>query len=284
MTDKEALSTVEKLIRQNVKTVIETFNPVVCALIDWSQPFKIINDVFEKYFPAEDHETFAHNVVEVTNLEGNVVYCSIKLEKTPEKVDILVSNLYTIDDIVDEESHVEDREIVKISIGKYMLAGMLRAAKENPPFASMEKTGCSHCGRSDLQLNIVVNADKGTTEYVCAVCMIKNKYADKTEDLPDLDDVEALIKKTKKMIRKLEKDLPKMEFSSYPEEIEMYAITPMSMYKSLQAMLTEYKVQKMKILMGMDNLAKLKSELKRALKNEDFELATILRDKIDKMG
>lgn len=283
MSEKEELLKLEKHIRKNYKTITEIHNPDVHALIDWSQPTVVVNDVFEEHFPAEDHEKLAVIVVEVMDLDGDTGYYAIKLEFIHNDLDITVSNLYCTDDVMDEGVDIENRSIVTSCIGKYILSNMLKAAKNRPEMTNELKTVCSGCGRSDLQLNIMVNMSQSKTDYLCAVCLSRSRNEEQEDDETKLEELETSIKKTKKMIKRLEKDLPKMKMDEYPPEIEMFAITPMSMYKSFQAMLAEYKVQKMKILTRMDNPSKLKMELKKALKNEDFELAAVLRDKIERM-
>ena len=282
MSEGETLSKVYDVVRKRVQFITEIHNPKVYQLIDWNKGYRVINNIIEQVYPDYEIGDTSVIVVDVKDLKGYQMFYSIKIQLVDPV--IIISDLFDGLDLIDEEVHIEYNEIIKAIIAKGASAILLTMMKNKSESAPSFKSACSNCGRSDLQLNIVVNASEGKTEHICAVCMNNFQSKENDGDLPSLEELELSIKKIKKMIKTLEKDLPNLNYEPLPPEIERYAITPISMYKSFQAILADYKIKKMKVLMRMDNASKLKNELKKALKNEDFELAAVLRDKLDKIS
>jgi hypothetical protein len=92
----------------------------------------------------------------------------------------------------------------------------------------------------------------------------------------EIAEYEKLAKKYEEMI----KDRPEMP--KLPAALAQYAMTPMSNYKSIQAILGDLRAQRMAAMTDMNSEVRLEYELKKSLAAEDYEQSAVIRDKLNK--
>jgi protein-arginine kinase activator protein McsA len=143
---------------------------------------------------------------------------------------------------------------------------------------------CTVCGRTDLPLTITIEARTMTKKTICSVCLHnggpsgqqKKKKIDVKKLDKEIANYEALAKKFEEMI----KEMPEMPELS--EGLAQFAMTPLSSYKSIQAILGDLRAQRMTAMTDMNSETRLEYELKKSLAAEDYEQSAIIRDKLNK--
>ncbi len=275
-----------KALNENLNSFLEAFNGKVLKEIDWDRPYEVTDHERHKTNLTSDNKKNSEYVytVEAWNTKGeNIVFgIQIIIGQAKDDLQIGFTEIKILENLPDENDSLDDNdtddEDAKAREYLINLTAKLKANKEKQ--GSDYGKHCTSCGRDDLNLNIVVHADLGETQYLCAVCISKNQNKAKVRKLVDIENE---ITKTEKLIADVEGIISIVELPSMPEEIERYAVTPLSLYKSLQAVLANLKSERMVVLSSMETVEKLNAQLERAVKNEDFEQSAILRDKLRKL-
>jgi hypothetical protein len=161
-------------------------------------------------------------------------------------------------------------------------------AKDNGELAPKKEytddNQCTVCGRTDLPLTITINASTMTKKTICSVCMRNGgpsgQAKKKKVNLKQLDKEIAEYEKLAKKFEEMIKDRPEMP--ELPAALAQYAMTPMSNYKSIQAILADLRAQRMAAMTDMNSEVRLEYELKKSLAAEDYEQSAVIRDKLNK--
>jgi protein-arginine kinase activator protein McsA len=257
----------EKVARDNVKDFLEFFRKDFCKKIDFGKGCVLLDEALPYFVPrhyAERKDAF-NLFVKAHLKKGGVCYFLIHAIFAMEKGEIQVG-------IAD---------VPKKAFDAYQKAkddGELEQKKEYT-----DDNQCSICGRTDLPLTITINANTMTKRTICSVCLHNGGPSGKKKkkvDLKQLDkeiaNYEDLAKKYEEMI----KEIPEMP--ELPAGLEQFAMTPLSGYKSIQAVLADLRAQRMAAMTEMDSEVRLEYELKKSLAAEDYAQSAEIRDKLKK--
>ena len=139
---------------------------------------------------------------------------------------------------------------------------------------------CTICGKESGNFVIMVNSDTRKTDYVCDECTSENEFKDlslkETEDL--LAQYESLAKKFEGIFpytAEMEKNLP--------PEVAAFAMTPTKVYKMTLDSIQKLKMRRMKLICQTPQDDFLEKELKKAIEEEDFEKADILKKQLSQL-
>ncbi|HHS95709.1 MAG TPA: hypothetical protein ENJ45_03900 [Phaeodactylibacter sp.] len=114
-------------------------------------------------------------------------------------------------------------------------------------------------------------------QKVCQSCMAASDLGDE----PNLDEIDEMLEAYRELEKKIEDFIEEHpEPIKVPEELKPFAFTPISMYKSLQAVVADLKIKRIDLITKEDSKARLEYSLKKALQDEDFEKAERLKDKL----
>ena len=134
---------------------------------------------------------------------------------------------------------------------------------------------CKICGETDNAGVTFLNATSGQADYVCLLCQVKEQA--KGMELEELNEQIESYEDLSVKYEELVKRVPPMDET--PGFLQ--AMTPLSMYKSIQNSLAAFKSRRMEILANMDNETRLKYQLKQALESEDYKKASEIRKKLE---
>lgn len=140
---------------------------------------------------------------------------------------------------------------------------------------------CSVCGRTDVMLLTGINEQTRQSDVTCLICQMRNALRDGS----NLCVLDKQIEELEEMSGRLERLInlaPKMP--DVPESLQQFAFTPLSTYKTVQAILAELRSLRMEALTDEDSETRLKYELKKSLEAEDYNRSAEIRDKLKKMG
>ncbi len=291
----------EEMTRTELENFLKLFGKDYYELIDFSKGYEIMDEATPYFVPehyANDKNAF-DLLVKATSKKGETIYFLIhtifELEKGNIRVgfaDIHASsiNLYEkmtaffskYKNAADEEDDDDDDE-------EYDDFDDDEAEEEPEPAEKGElkheyvgANQCSNCGRTDLSLTITFNASTMKRLQMCTVCLHNvgpGGVSKRKESLKELDESIATYEDLSQKYESLIKEMPEMP--ELPDVLEKYAMTPMSAYKSIQAMLAELKSKRMKLMTEMDSEVRLNYELKKSLAQEDYEKSAEIRDKLN---
>lgn len=140
---------------------------------------------------------------------------------------------------------------------------------------------CSVCGRTDVLLMTSINEQTRQSDLACLICQMRELL----RDGGDLSMFDKKIEELEEMSRRLERLINLTpEMPNVPGSLQQFAFTPLSSYKTVQAILVELKSLRMEALTVDDSETRLKHELKKSLEAEDYERSAELRDILRKKG
>ena len=273
-----------KTLNEHLNSFLEAFNDKIRKEIDWDRPYEVIDHAgFADYLADKNSGISAYvYTIEAWNTKDEKILFGVKIMvgKSPDDTKIDFTEIKVLEEDEEDDSDDQDEEDEDALAREYLinLTAKLKANKEKQG-ADYGKR-CTSCGRDDLNLNIMVNAQLGETHYLCAVCLSKNHNSAKGRKL---EDIEKEIVKTEKMIADMEEIISTYDMPSMPEGLEKFAVTPLSLYKSFQAVLASLKSERMEILSSMETAEKLNLQLEKAIENQDFEKSAIIRDQLNKL-
>ena len=290
---------IERHIRENLKDFARKFSKIHYEQIDWSKPREYVSDRFNN---AELPKNLQNNssqlnfLIKAESLGGGSVIFSITVKRGAKKEDIDVEFSEMRDyqsvgdtddshsaDIQEEEYTEEERESLERAREFFdNLKSLTKKIKESKKKNKVDRSGgCNSCGRKDLPVTTVIRGDTGDIRYLCSVCMMHSEEA--TPKDSRLSEIEANIEKYERMANDMEEMIKTVEIPEVPEALSNFAWTPLSLYKSLQAIIAELKSEKVNILSKMELESRIRRELKDALAREDYKKSAELRDKIKQL-
>jgi protein-arginine kinase activator protein McsA len=258
----------ETLARDNMKDFLQMFRKDYYEKIDFDKGCTFLDEALPHFVPAHYRER-----KDALNL---FVKATLKAGGTCQFL------IHTIFKMEEGEINVGIADVPDKAMKAYEKAkerGQLEPKKEY--------TGdnqCTVCGRTDLPLTITIEARTMTKKTICSVCMHNGgpsgEGKKKKVNLKKLDeeiaDYEKLAKKYEEMIKEMP-EMPKL-----PKALAQYAMTPLSNYKSIQAILGDLRAQRMAAMTDMNSETRLEYELKKSLAAEDYEQSAVIRDKLNK--
>lgn len=255
----------EDMARDNFKDFLGFFRKDYFEKIDFTKDCAFLDEEMPHFLPAQyTTRKEAFNLFVKANLnDGSVCYFLIHAIFAMEKGEIQVG----IADVPNEAVNAYYR-----SKGK----------GENKKQEYTDDNQCSNCGRTDLPLTITINAATMKKLTMCSVCMYNGGPSGESKrkvNLKQLDKDIADYEKLAKQYEKLIQDTPEMP--ELPSAILKYAMTPLSNYKSIQAILAELRSQRMVALTNMESETRLKYELKKSIDAEDYTQSAAIRDKLN---
>lgn len=138
---------------------------------------------------------------------------------------------------------------------------------------------CSICGRTDTMLMTGINELTQQSDLACLICQMR----DALRDGDNLNVIDENIEKLEEMSGRLERLINLApEMPNVPGGLQQFAFTPLSTYKTVQAILAELKGLRMEALTAEDSETRLKNELEKSLEAEDYERSAEIRDKLKK--
>lgn len=269
--------------RKNLKDFLSFFRKDYVSKIDWDKGYEILDSELGKYVSQQEMSQKDHFYILVKAFDPKgtpfrfLINTIVELNKGQLKVGIAEIP----DEIasMDEEEEMDQMEMMNL-LAKNFLDGLQSGAikpLDNTP-------NCSRCGRSDLPLTIAIDAVNLKVEKVCPVCMkagsAENKHP-KAKTVAELDKEIAEYEDQAKKYEALIKEQPKQD--NLPDNLARYAVTPMSSYRSIQAVLADLKAQRMQAMTTLESETRLEYELKKALEVEDYKRSAELRDQLNKL-
>lgn len=297
---KKSIQSLEQFIRKDLEGFAEKYDAAFHSLIDWSKPAKFISDKINSDILPEHlrcTEDQLQYLISAFNLAGEPVIFSLSVVITEDRQDFVVEfsepRIYNPSmnpsqdkmesaDLEEEELTEEQKESLEKAQRFFDNLKVLTAKiKESKKRKKPDSSKCNSCGRKDLPLTTSVNGVSGEIKYYCTLCLSRLRN-DMTKER-SLSDVESEIKKMETMASSLEEMINSHEMPEVPEGLSMFAFTPISLYKSMQAALADLKSEKMEILAKMDTEARIKRELKEALGREDYKKAEKLKGRLEQL-
>jgi hypothetical protein len=117
------------------------------------------------------------------------------------------------------------------------------------------------------------------TNLTCMICQLRESMRS-GEDLSTFDKKIAELEEMSRQFEGLIRLMP--EIPKLPEDIEHFAFTPLSAYKTIQHMLAEMKCLRMETLIDYDSKVRLDYELKKSLEAEDYRQSAEIRNRLKK--
>ncbi len=279
--------------RENLKDFLDMFRKDQSEKLDWDRGYEILDDEIANYLPDYHlNKKDAFNLlVKAYSKTGEpcrfLINTIMDLEQGQIKVGIAdVPNEIEMEDededYDDDEEEYSDLEMERMALEfienmkDKLKAGTLKRLDDSP--------NCSRCGRSDLPLTITLNAATFESQKICSVCMQNSGASGKGKRKVDVEKLDKEIAELEDLAKKYEeliKNQPQPD--DLPPELARYAVTPMSSYKSIQAMLADLRSQRMAAMTSMEDETRLNYELKKAVASEDYKKSAQLRDKLKKI-
>ncbi len=112
---------------------------------------------------------------------------------------------------------------------------------------------------------------------ICGRCAADDHAA----GLVSIEEADHFIEETTMNLEKLE-ELIKLcpETTPVPEELEPFAMTPLKVYRALQAYLAAFKSRRMELMTEMGSEQRLQYEIRKAVDAENYELAAELKKQL----
>lgn len=126
-----------------------------------------------------------------------------------------------------------------------------------------------------------MNAQTQQSGVTCLICRMRDALRNGSS-LRELDEKIEELEEMSERLERLINLAPKMP--DVPAALQQLAFTPLSTYKTIQAMLAELKGLRMEAITAEDSKTRLERELKKSLEAEDYERSAEIRDKLKKKG
>jgi hypothetical protein len=258
----------EEMARENIKDFLQFFRKDYYAKIDFDQKCEFLDEAMPHFLPP--HYTGRRDAfnlfVKATLKKKGVCYFLIHAIFEMEKGEIKVG----IADVPEKAMQAYQKAKEK---------GQLQKKREYT-----DDNQCSSCGRTDLPLTITINANTMKKLTLCSVCLHNGgpsgHQSKKKPKVKELDKEIAMYEDLAKKYEEMIKEMPEMP--ELPEGLAQYAMTPLSAYKGIQAVLADLRAQRMAAMTDMNSETRLKYELKKSLAVEDYAQSAVIRDKLNK--
>ena len=261
----------EEMARDKFKDFLEFFRKDYFGKIDFTKDCVFLDEEMPHFLPAEyTVRQDAFNLFVKAHLkDGNVSYFLIHAIFAMERGEIQVGIADVPHELIDIYYRSRDNVDNKNRV-------------DNKKHEYTDDNQCSNCGRTDIPLTITINAATMKKMTICSVCMYNggpSGQSKRKSSLKQLDKDIADYEKLAKQYEKLIQETP--ETPELPSAISKYAMTPLSNYKSIQAILAELRSQRMAALTNMESETRLKYELKKSIDAEDYAQSATIRDKLN---
>lgn len=147
-----------------------------------------------------------------------------------------------------------------------------------------EKPVCPRCGQDPSPYGAIAfaSAESPTAaEVICGRCAAKLQ----AEEIKSLDDADKLIAETEEQIELVERILSKFpEMPAAFGGLDSVAMTPMSIYRTLQNCLEACENRRLELFQAMDIGQRLRHELDKAVACQDFERAAKIKRQLEKQS
>ena len=141
-----------------------------------------------------------------------------------------------------------------------------------------ESRRCSKCGQSfkGYASTLFVSAFAPSEAFViCGRCAAE----DHAKSLVSLAEADHFIEETTENLEKLEELITKFpQTPPLPVGLESIAMTPLKVYRTLQAHLAAYKSRRMEMIAEMESEQRLQYQIQKAVETENYELAAELNE------
>ncbi len=138
---------------------------------------------------------------------------------------------------------------------------------------------CLTCGQalSGLASLMMVSPTAGAS-LLCARCAAEEH----ARSFVSLEEADCYIEEATGMVESLERIIAKCsEMPKIPAGLEAGAMTPLSVYRTMQIHLAAYKSRRMEMLAEAGSRARAEYEIKKAIDAKDFELAAELKKRYE---
>jgi hypothetical protein len=275
-----------KAARKNLKGFLEMFKNDQADKLDFDKGYELLDDEMKNYVPQNYlQRKDAFNLFVKAHLKTGgscrfLIHAIFDMDRGEINVGIA--------DVPDEplfepkmEMDDEDIEEMALNLLKQFTAkiksGELKRPDDNTP-------NCSRCGRSDLPLTITIDATNLKTQKLCSVCLQNGGVTGEKSKKKSVEHIDKEIEELEALSIKYEELIKNQPVSDdLPPALARFAITPMSNYKSIQAMLADLRAQRMAAMTTMESQIRLEYELKKAIEEEDYEKSAELRDKLNRL-
>ncbi len=257
----------ETMARDNIKDFLQFFRKDYYEKIDFDKGCTFLDEALPHFVPLHyrKRKDALNLFVKATLKKGGICHFLIHTIFTMEKGEIQVG----IADVPDKAMKAYQ---------KAKDSGQLEPKKEYT-----DDNQCTVCGRTDLPLTITINASTMTKKTICSVCMHNGGPSGQTKKKVNLKKLDEEIADYEKLAKKYEEMIKEMpETPKLPAALAQYAMTPLSNYKSIQAILGDLRAQRMAAMTDMNSEVRLEYELKKSLAAEDYEQSAVIRDKLNK--
>lgn len=272
--------------RENLKDFFDFFRKDYATKIDWTKGYELLDAELGNYVSKQEMNQKDHFylLVKAFDLHGNpfrfIINTIVELSKGQLQVGIaeIPDEVASIDE-EEEEEDMDPAEMMEL-LAKNFLEGLQSGAikpLDNSP-------NCTRCGRSDLPLTIAIDAANLKVEKVCPVCMNTSGAENRpptVKSVAELDEEIAEYEDLAKRYEAMIKQRP--EPDNLPPDLARYSVTPMSSYRSIQAVLADLKAQRLQAMTTLESETRLEYELKKALEVEDYKRSAELRDQLSKL-
>jgi transcription elongation factor Elf1 len=278
--------------RKKLDMFIEVYDNDFWCKIDWSKGYTLLDDELETFITSSYRTNNAFSLLVKAYLNTGAdfrffVHAIYELDKELIKVAIM-----DVPEGATQAVEMSEIDFLKVEgLGEYgqkamMMMTMMKNMKRNKDKIKPldDSPNCTRCGRSDLPLVITINVETMEAGKICSVCMSKrdeNPSSKRKVNIQKMDKRIAELEKLAKQYEDLIADNP--DASDVPDEIAQFAMTPLSNYKSIQALLADARSERMAALTSMQGETRLKYELDKSIAEEDYERSAKLRDKLKKI-
>ncbi len=134
---------------------------------------------------------------------------------------------------------------------------------------------CLKCGQglSGLASLMMVTPTSGAT-LLCARCAAEQH----ANSFVSLEEADHFIEEATNLVETLEKFIENCpEMPAVPEGLDTVAMTPLSVYRTMQIHLAAFKSRRMEMLTEVGSRTRAEYEIKKAIEAEDYELAAELK-------
>ena len=257
----------KEMARENIKDFLEFFRKDYYAKIDFDQKCELLDEAMPYFLPPQyTSRKDAFNLFVKAHLK---------------KKGVCYFLIHAIFAMENGEINVGIADVPEKAIKAYQKAKANGELKQKREYT--DDNQCSSCGRTDLPLTITINASTMKKLTLCSVCLHNGGPSGKSKkkvNLKDLDKELAMYEDLAKKYEEMIKEMPEMP--DLPEGLAQYAMTPLSAYKGIQAVLGDVRAQRMTAMTDMNSETRLEYELKKSLSVEDYAQSAVIRDKLNK--
>jgi hypothetical protein len=289
-------TTMKKMAKERLKDFFDFFRKSETEKYDWSKGYAFDDEALKRYVTPGDlalDDRF-YLFVEMTRADGSPIRMIINtifdLKTFQVKVGIAeIPDLSYLDeddedDEYDEDDDDEDDEMQQLKALELFSKNFKAALKSGDLKPVDNSPNCSRCGRSDLPLTITLEAMTMKTDKICPVCMREggpDNVPPAPQSIKELDEDIAEYEKMTADLERMIKEFPEPE--NVNRSLPHFGMTPLSAYRSAQAILAELKYKRVVAMTSMGEATRLEYELEKALQVEDYEKSAELQKKLNEI-